>query len=133
MSDLVPMQELSPAVMSSEIVRLELEKKAISTKLEGLKKSLLVSMKDLDVLTLKTGAFTVTRAVRKTYKVESDEAAINYLKGLGHEVVTKTTLDMDYMKPLVADIIEHDGGMEGVELQATEYVAVRVNKKEESV
>jgi hypothetical protein len=100
-------------------------KKQIEERYDALRKDLLEEMKRTKVVSLKTETYTLTRQTRKTIKVTNDRAAITALKDLGHEVITKEVIDMEYMKPVITGLTEQGEVLAGVEEFNTEFVSIR--------
>jgi hypothetical protein len=104
-------------------------RKQVEERYNSLRKELLEEMKRTKVVSLKTEDYTLTRQTRKTIKVTNDRAAINALKDLGHEVVTKEVMDMDYMKPVVENLTQDGEVLPGIEEFSTEFVSIRTAAK----
>lgn len=119
--------EITPIEAAREVVKLEALKRQIEGKLATLRATLLETTRKTGVLTLKTEDYTITRATRETIKVENDKEAADYLESQGIPVETKVVLDMDYMK---IPIKNYKGDIPGITKTQTEYIAIRINKKE---
>lgn len=122
-----PIAELAPADIAQNIVKLETLSKQIKARLDEYKDRLMEEMKEKQVLSLKLETMTVSRAKRKTVKVTDDALLEEALAGLGHQVITKKIVDMDYMKPVVTSILEA-GELNGASMTETEYITVRLAK-----
>ncbi len=122
-----PISELTPAKIAEDVVKLEVLSKQIKQRLDAYKTRLLEEMKEKGVLSLKLETMTVSRAKRKTVKVIDDALLAEALEATGNEVVRKTIVDMDYMKPLVVSLLEK-GEVKGASYSETEYVSVRLAK-----
>ncbi len=84
-------------------------------------------MRDKKVLSLKMEDMTVSRVERKTVKVIDDKILQGEIEATGNAAVMKFVVDMDYMKPVVTDMLQK-GELDGATLTTTEYIAVRINK-----
>jgi len=116
---------LTPSQEIEEIIHLEQVKKGIEKKLEIYRKNLLEVMRRDDVLTLKTGKFTITRATRTTIKITDDKLVKEQLENMGHQVMTKEVIDMKYMKPVITDNVDQ---LDGVSKSETEYTSIKLTK-----
>lgn len=66
----VPVEKLTPMEAADQVIKLERLEKQVKTRMLELRAKLLTAMKDQDVISLKTGSYTTTRAVRRTLKIE---------------------------------------------------------------
>lgn len=123
--------QLTGLELAQNIVKLEALKKEVAGRLEEMRSRLLVQLQEQDVMQIKTGSYTISKARRITTKVTDQIKAIEFLKPrLGEaNVMTKLVLDMDYMKPVLDGIIEEGGTIDGVEQLVTEYPIVRLAKE----
>ena len=115
--------DLSPMQIAQQVVKLEQLHREIKGRLDNMKSQLLAKTKELDVITLKTGSYTISRASRKTIKVLSKKGLAKELEGMGLEVLY--AIDMDYMKPVVKNVIDK---LEYATETETEYVSIRIAK-----
>ena len=115
-------KQITPMEAAKQMVKLEKLKKEVDVKLRDLKQYLLVTMKDLDVLTLKTGTYTLSRRTWKKAMVQDDDKAIAFLEKAQIPVETKTVLDMDFMKTPLDNLMKDGVQVDGVEYKETEYV-----------
>ena len=126
MDDIVTksVDELNPIEICTQVVKLEQAKRQLDERLKQLKNGLLEKMTQTDVLTLKTGNYTISRSLRTTPTILNHQQVKEELAIQGHQVITKEVIDMDYMKPLVMSLKP-----KGVEFKETSYVSIRINKK----
>ncbi|RKY72543.1 MAG: hypothetical protein DRP97_00485 [Candidatus Latescibacterota bacterium] len=122
----VVIEQLKPFEIAEQVVKLQSVKKEVDSRLKEMKASLLETTKSLDVLTLKTGSYTISRATRSTVKVLDKKALSKELESMNVEVVYG--MDMDYMKPVVKKLVDD---LDNAEVNETEYVSIRINKKKE--
>lgn len=114
-----PMQKVEKLMEYQAIV------KDLKPKIDELKADLLKITQDLDVYTLKTGRYTISRAKKVTPKVidfkqlkESlDKAEIPYIT---EEVFA------EQMKLVFKQAIEEKRELEGLESLITEYISIRI-------
>lgn len=116
-------QKLSPVVMSDQLLKLETLKKETERRIKALKSDLLNQMRQNDVLTLKTGKYTISRSNRATPVIHDHQLVKQELEAAGHQVLTKEVIDMNYMKPLVMKFVP-----DGSEIRETEYISIRITK-----
>jgi len=116
-------ETFSPIEMAGEVVALQKQEKELKERLKNFRMRLLNLTKTLDVITLKTGDYTISRAKRKYVKVNSKKLLEKELKA--REVPLVYCLDMDYMKPAVKQLADE---LDSVDVGATEYISIRVNK-----
>jgi hypothetical protein len=135
MNDLTKPNEgkLTAMEMAAQMVKLETLKKDVEARLRVIKQELLTTMQDLDVLTLKTGSYTLTRRMWKKAMVNDDEAAIKALEAMGVPTETKVVLDMGLMKIPVDNLLNEGKEIDGIELRETPYVSVRLAKDTKKV
>lgn len=113
-------KQLTVSEASEQLMKLETLHKTTEKRIKELRAHLMQVMKDTKVLTLKTEDYTITRATRQNVRVINDKLAEEELKKLGHEVITKTVIDMDYMRPLLKEL-----EVPGVDKSETEYISIR--------
>ena len=124
----VPVEKLTPMEAADQVIKLERLEKQVKTRMLELRAKLLTAMKDQDVISLKTGSYTTTRAVRRTLKIEDQATAINSLKAMNIEVVTEVVM-ADQMKPVLKQLLEEGKNVDGVQMTSTEYVSIRLPKE----
>lgn len=120
--------KIVPAQAVDKILKLETLKKQIDSELKELRERLLLVMECNDVESIKTGAYTISRAERATIKVDDDLLAAESLRAMDIEVKTKTVLD-DCMMPTVKELSKSGKLIEGVSTNITPYVSIRVKKE----
>ena len=131
-NDILVTKKNSPAEKAKQLMELQRVYNEIKPQILALKADLLQIMQDQDVLTLKTGTYTLSRAKRITpfvaefdlLKKSLDSAEIPY------ETEEVFTAQMDVM---FRKAIDEGRDLPGLESKVTEYVAVRVKseRKEE--
>lgn len=124
----VPVEKLTPMEAADQVIKLERLEKQVKTRMLELRAKLLTAMKDQDVISLKTGSYTTTRAVRRTLKIEDQATAIDALKKMNIEVVTEVVM-ADQMKPVLKQLLEEGKNVDGVQMTSTEYVSIRLPKE----
>jgi hypothetical protein len=118
----------SPIEQAAALIELEAIAKGIKERISQYKAELLKVTQDLDVYSLKTGKYTITRAHRVTPRVTNfkdlkaalDEAKIPY--------GTKEVFD-DYMSVVFKRAIEEKRELNGLEALETEYIMIRLPKE----
>ena len=114
-----------PSEAVEEVIHLEQTKRGLDERLKTLRAGLLEETKRMDVISLKTGKYTLTRATRTTIRVVDDAEVKEELEKMGHQVITKEVVDMDFMKPLVKANVDK---LDGATKTETEYLTIRSNK-----
>lgn len=127
MNEIITQQTKTPAEMAARLVKLKEAKKMIDDELKEINEKLLEEMQRFDVLTLKTGQFTVSRAKRVTPKVMILEDVQGYFTDKGLPFTTKAVPD-DVTMNTIKEMVKAGEMPDGVEAQETEYVSVRVAK-----
>lgn len=128
-NDLLAIKKDSPMEKVKKLVELQAVLKEIKPQIEALKEDLLAITQQLDVYTLKTGNYTISRAKKITPRVTDfkrlkqslDEAGIPYMV---EEVFTSQ------MQIVFKQALEDKKELEGLEGLITEYVVVRLPVKE---
>jgi len=151
MTDITPQTDknINPIEAATQIVKLQGLIKQSTERLEQLKSALLVTMQDNDVLTLKTGKYTISRAIRPNVKVFNHTKLKESLKDKGHEVIIKHGIvDKNYIEDInnylkqqgldyqVEEVVDEkimkplilDQKPEGVDLSETQYISIRIKK-----
>lgn len=136
---LLTMTPKSPMQKAARLVELRTEEKKLRDKLALLveemqpyKDDLLKVTQDLDVLTLKTGSYTISRAIRISPQVEDYETLKASLEKAGVPVLVHETF-MPQMDEVFKEALKEGREFEGLGKKETQYIAVRVtSKKEES-
>jgi hypothetical protein len=127
MNDILVQKKNSPAEKAKKLVELQVIIKNAKVEADALKADLLEIMQSQDVLTLKTGSYTLSRAHKvtpqvvdfKLLKQSLDKADIPYMV---EEVFT------DQMKIVFKQAIEEGRELDGLESLTTEYVSIRVKE-----
>lgn len=128
MNEIITQQTKTPAEMAARLVKLKEAKKMIDDELKEINEKLLEEMQHFDVLTLKTGQFTVSRAKRVTPKVTNLDDLEGYFTDKGLQFTTKAVPD-DVTMNTIKEMVKAGTMPDGVEAQETEYVTVRIAKE----
>jgi len=132
MNDLINLNAKTPAEMAKKIVKLKDLKSQIichlDDKIKEISNSLLESMKEFDVLTLKTEDLTITRQTRITVKVDDVEDVEDFFKNNNYPFSTTLVPDEPTMKS-IKDLAKKNIEGDGIEMNKTEFVANRATKK----
>jgi len=118
----------SPMQKAEALIELETIKKQIEEKIVAYREQLLEATKELDVLSLKTGTYTISR-VKKLYpKVIDFEQVKTSLEkeNIPYDVVETFA---DHMKETFKQIAEDGKQIDGLEISESEYIMVRINKE----
>lgn len=115
----------SPAVKANELMQWEILKKELSLKIADRKAELLGIMQDQDILSLKTGKYTLTRAHKITPQVIDFDALKNALDREEIPYETKEVFD-ERMNPVFKTIIEEGKVLMGLQGLETEYISIRI-------
>ena len=137
-NDLLTVKKNSPMVKAARLVELGEKAKAlreqlavVTDEMQPIKDELLKITQDLDVLTLKTGTYTISRAIRITPQVEDFEALKKALEKAGIEVMTHEEF-MPQMDEVFKEALKEGKEFEGLGKKETQYIAVRVASKKEA-
>ena len=128
-NDILVTKKNSPAEKAKRLMELQVSYKDIKTEMDILKADLLQVMQDQDVLTLKTGSYTLSRAHRVTPQVIDFELLQGALSANNIPFETKRVFD-ERMNPVFKTLIEEGREMPGLDSLITEYVSIRVKEKE---
>lgn len=111
----------------SKLVELEKQLKIYKEQVAEIKEELLDTMQKNDVLTLKTGEYTISRAKRVTPQVEDYEKLKKSLdkEDIPYEVVEAFA---PHMTETFKQIVKMGKQLDGLEAKETEYVSVRIAK-----
>lgn len=126
-----PKGKLSPMQKAERLVKLAELKKQVTEAYNALRDDLLTITQELDVYTLKTGSYTISRAKRVTPSVEDFETLKAALEKAKIPYTTKTVFG-DQMEVVFKELIKDGRKLAGLEARESEYVTVRVNKPKES-
>lgn len=122
--------KLSPMQKAEKLVKLANLKKEVETAYNQLRDDLLSVTQELDVLTLKTGSYTITRSCRVTPSVDDVETLKKSLEKAGIEYKMKEVF-ADFMTDVFKQAVKEGKELEGLSAKTTEYVSVRVNTPKE--
>lgn len=127
MNDLLQFDDnLTLGEAADRLTKLATYKKQIETAYNAYRDKLLAATKQHDVLTLKTGSYTITRACRTTPKVEDYETLKVSLQKGNIPFTTKEVFG-DEMTEVFKQAIKEGRELDGLSSTTTEYVSVRVN------
>ena len=128
MNDLLT-QNSSPALKAKKLMELQTLYKEIKPQIEQLKSELLQIMQEQDVLTLKTGTYTLSRAKRITPQVIDFKTLKKSLEEADILVMTEETFSPQ-MTVVFKNLANENRQLDGLEFLSTEYVSVRVKEPE---
>ncbi len=129
--NLLELTPKSPMAKAKRLFEIEVELKALKKEDKELRADLLKVTQELDVYSLKTGTYTISRAKRITPRVVDFETLKKSLNEEQIPIVTEETF-APQMKIVFQNLIEEGKELEGLEGLQTEYITVRLAKKEES-
>lgn len=109
------------------LVDVESQLRILKTQADGIKAELLAVMQKDDVLTLKTGAYTISRANRVTPQVIS---FTKLKKSLDKADIPYETVEAfaPFMSETFKQIVKSGKELDGLEAKTTEFVQVRITK-----
>ena len=119
-----PMQKVEKLMEYQAIV------KDLKPKIDELKADLLKITQDLDVYTLKTGRYTISRAKKITPKVINFKQLKESLDKAEIPYITEEVF-AEQMKLVFKQAIEEKRELEGLEALVTEYISIRIKESEE--
>ena len=119
-----PMQKVEKLIEYQAIV------KDLKPKIDELKADLLKVTQDLDVYTLKTGRYTISRAKKITPKVINFKQLKESLDKAEIPYITEEVF-AEQMKLVFKQAIEEKRELEGLEALVTEYISIRIKESEE--
>lgn len=127
MNDLLNIQGLTQSQKAERLLKLTELKKQVETAYNALRDELLKSTQELDVYTLKTGSYTLTRATRVTPQV-TDYTKLK--ETLEKENIPYTTKEVfgDEMTEVFKLAIKEGRVLDGLESKVTEYITIREAK-----
>lgn len=117
----------SPMAKAARLIELQNIMKSIKPEIDAIKADLLKVTQELDVYTLKTGSYTISRAKKVTPEVVNFETLKKSLdeKNIPYQTVKAFSVNMRHVfQKLIEDKVEIEG-LDGLE---TEYIMVRINK-----
>lgn len=124
MNDLLEVKANSPMEKAQKIVELtDIVKKAKAI-IDEYKAELLKITQEMDVITLKTGTYTITRAKRITPKVISFKVLKESLEkeNIPYETEEAFTPQMDVV---FKNLVKENRTLDGLEALSTEYISIR--------
>lgn len=122
--ELLNIQGLTQSQKAERLLKLTELKKQVETAYNALRDELLGSMQELDVLTLKTGTYTLTRACRITPKVDDYKKLKQTLEKENIPYTTKEVFG-DEMNEVFKQAAKDGMELEGLSVTKTEYVSIR--------
>ena len=114
-----------PIAKIKRLVELDKQYDAIKKERDLLREQLLVATQQLDVLTLKTGEYTISRAKRLTPRVTGYETLKKSLDTANIPYETYETFTPQ-MTVLFKQIIKEGKKLDGLEISTVEYISIRV-------
>ena len=113
---------------AQHLVELEGVVKRAKAIIDQYREELLEETKRLDVLSLKTGTYTISR-VKKLLPKVTDFQTLK--KALEKENIPYSTVEVfaDHMKLTFKQLAEEGRAIEGLEIAESEYIMVRINKE----
>ena len=131
-TDILLAKANSPMEKAARLVELEATYRQIKERIIEYKEDLLKTTQEMDVLSLKTGKYTITRVKKVTPRVVDFTALKAALKKAKIPFGTKEVFD-DYMSVVFKRAIEEKRELDGLEVLETEYIMVRIaDKKHDS-
>lgn len=130
MNDILTTKTNSPIDKVKRLVSLMALAKEIKPEIDRLKAELLKVTQDLDVLKLKTGDYTVTRAKRVTPEVVNFNELKQSLIDADIPYMTEEVFT-DGMYVVFRKAIEENKELHGLSARITEYISIRIAEKEE--
>ena len=118
-------QQMTPADKVKRLISLQKLEKSLKPEIAKLKEELLDTMQKQDVLSLKTGSYTLFRAKRITPQVTNFEALKKDLEAHDIEVITEIVF-APQMNLVFKQAIEENKELKGLEGLETEYVSIRI-------
>lgn len=126
--ELLDISNLSPMQKAERLVKLSTLLKQVKEAHDQLRAELLTVTQELDVYTLKTGSYMITRACRVTPSVDDYEELKKSLDKAGIEYGTKEVF-ADYMSDVFKQAIKEKKELPGLSSKSTEYVSIRVKEE----
>jgi hypothetical protein len=128
----------SPMMKAAKLVELgviakELREKLslVTDEMQVYKDDLLKITQDLDVLSLKTGSYTISRAIRITPQVEDFVKLKVSLEKAGVPVMTVEAF-APQMDEVFKEALKEGKEFDGLGKRETQYIAVRISDKKEA-
>ena len=123
--DMLLLTPKSPMEKAKRLVELQAIVYKLKPEIESLKADLLKVTKDLNVLTLKTEQYTITRAKKETISVENFNILEKALKENHIPYGTKIVF-ADYMGLVFKKLVKDKKILPGLEIKETEYISIRL-------
>ena len=127
--DILSVEAKSPMAKASQLVELEVIKKEITARIDQYRADLLAVTKELNVLSLKTGEYTISRVSKKTPRVVDFDTLKSSLEKQDIPYETKEVF-ADCMRAVFSQAVKENRKLDGLDVLESEYVMVRVAKKE---
>lgn len=112
-------------VKAKKLVELQNLLKEIKPQIEELKADLLAMMQEQDVLTLKTGSYTLVRAKKTTSQVVDYQKLKEELEKEGIEVITREVF-APQMDLVFREAVKQGRRFDGLENKTTEYIQLKI-------
>lgn len=127
-NDIMNQEADSPMQKAQALIQLEAIKKQIDEKISKYRADLLETTRNLNVLSLKTEEYVISR-VKKTYTSVSDFETLK--ASLEKENIPYDTVETfaDHMKETFKQIAESGKKLEGLETKDSEYIMIRLAKE----
>lgn len=124
MNDILNIKGLTQSQKAERLLKLTDLKKQVETAYNALRDELLKSTQELDVYTLKTGSYTLSRATRITPQVTDYKKLKETLEKENIPYTTKEVFG-DEMTEVFKLAIKEGRVLEGLESKVTEYITIR--------
>lgn len=119
-----------PVDKARRLMELQALMKELKIEADELKADLLKTTQQLDVYTLKTGEYTISRVKKITPHVEDFETLKKALEEAEIEVYTEETFS-PVMDVVFKQILADGKNIDGLEGKVTEFISIRLARKEE--
>ena len=116
-----------PTVKIQRLMELEVQYKEIKKQIDEYRADLLKVTQDLDVLTLKTGKYTISRGKRLTPHVTDFKTLCASLDKAEIPYETEVTFTPQ-MSVMFRQLVKEDREMPGLDVTETEYISIRVKE-----
>ncbi len=104
----------------------------ITDQIDAVKTTILETLKEAKMLSLKTETGTVSVTRRQTVKITNDIMVKNWLEANGYELEELTVLDKLRTKPILENAVYTDGlVIDGTSLETSEYLSLREPTRKE--
>ena len=129
MKDLIKKTNIVPTAKIARLMQLEVFQKQTKREIEELRADLLKVTQDLDVLTLKTGKYTISRAKRVTPTVSDFKTLC---KSLDKQNIPYETMETftPQMSVVFKEAVKQGRELDGLEVKETEYISIRVKDQD---